>query len=217
MSGDPGRRPAARHASLERITVPAREGRTVALAAGERLRLTTPHGRQAADFFAYSAADPGEWLSAPHTWSSTRVMEPREGQIFLSRFRRPLARFAEDGAGGVHDMLIAACDQARYEEFGVVGHHPSCSENLVAAMAERGLDVRVIPQPINFFTHTTVTADQRLVSPANPVPPGAYVVVEALVDLICVVSSCPFDLAIDWWPINSPSGPTELLLDRLAA
>jgi uncharacterized protein YcgI (DUF1989 family) len=126
-----------------------------------------------------------------------------------------MARFLEDGAGGVHDMLIAACDQARYEEFGVVGHHPSCSENLVRVMAERGLEVPVVPQPINFFTNTTVTVDQRLVSPPNPVAPGAYVVIEALVDLICVVSSCPFDLKLDWWPINAASGPTELLLERL--
>ena len=28
----------------------------------------------------------------------------------------------------------------------------------------------------------------------NPVPPGAYVELRALMDLICVVSSCPFDL-----------------------
>ena len=186
----------------------------MALAAGERLRLTTPHGQQAADFFAYSAADPGEWLSASHTWSSTRVLEPRVDQVFLSRLRRPLARFAEDGAGGVHDMLIAACDQARYEEFGVLGHHASRSENLVAAMAERGLEVDVIPQPINFFTNTAVTPGQELVSPPNPVPPGAYVVVEALVDLVCVVSSCPFDLPVEWWSINAEGGPTELLLER---
>jgi hypothetical protein len=31
------------------------------------------------------------------------------------------------------------------------------------------------------------------------------------------VSSCPFDLAVEWWPINGASGPTELVLDRLAA
>ena len=217
MPDDAAQRQGVDREEVSRITVPAREGTSVALAAGELLRITTPRGQQAADFFAFSAADPTEWLSAPHTWSSTRVMEPREGQTFLSRRRRPLARFAEDGAGGVHDMLIAACDQARYEEFGVVGYHPSCSENLVRAMAERDVDVTVVPQPLNFFTHTTVTGDQRLVSPPNPVPPGAYVVIEALTDLVCVVSSCPFDLQVDWWPINGGAGPTELLLERVGA
>ena len=197
----------------QQITVPAGEGRAIALQAGRRLRLTTQAGHQAADFFAFNAEDLSEWLSATHTWSSTRVMEPRSGQTFLSRLRRPLLLFAEDGAGGVHDMLIAACDPARYREFGMEGYHRSCAENLVAAMATRGYTITTIPQPINFFTNTRITDDQRLLSPPNPVPPGSYVVLEALVDLVCVVSSCPFDLPLDWWPINAPEGPTDLLIE----
>ncbi len=43
--------------------------------------------------------------------------------------------------------------------------------------------------------------------------PGAYVELEALMDLICVVSSCPFDLPVDGWTINAKDGPSELLLD----
>lgn len=197
----------------QQIIVPAGEGRAITLQAGSQLKLTTRAGQQAADFFAFNAADLSEWLSAMHTWSSTRVMEPREGQTFLSCLRRPLLLFAEDGAGGVHDMLIAACDPARYREFGVEGYHRSCADNLVAAMATRGDLVTTIPQPINFFTNTCITDDQRLVSPPNPVRPGSYVVLEALVDLVCVVSSCPFDLPLDWWPINAPDGPTDLLIE----
>lgn len=202
--------------SPERIIVPAGEGRSAVVAAGEWLRITTPLGQQAADFFAYNADTPAEWLSAPHTWSSTRVMEPREGQTFLSQSRRPLAIFAEDGAAGIHDMLIAACDQARYREFGVDGYHRSCSENLENAMREHGVAVTFVPQPINFFTNTKVRDDQRLESPPNPVPAGSYVVVEALVDLICVVSACPFDVPVEWWSINGERGPTDLLLELVS-
>jgi uncharacterized protein YcgI (DUF1989 family) len=43
--------------------------------------------------------------------------------------------------------------------------------------------------------------------------PGASVTLEALIDLICVVSSCPFDLAVDNWTINADTGPSELLID----
>jgi uncharacterized protein YcgI (DUF1989 family) len=32
-------------------------------------------------------------------------------------------------------------------------------------------------------------------------------------DLICVVSSCPFDLAIPDWLINSAEGVTELVVE----
>jgi uncharacterized protein len=193
--------------------VPAREGRAVRVAKGQTIRITTPKGAQAADFFAYNAASPAEWLSANHTWVTTFNVKPRQGDLLLSRFRRPMLKFTRDGAEGVHDMMIAACDQFRYEFFGHKGPHASCSENLCVAMRREGHQVDVIPQPINFFTNTTVEKDGSFKSPPNPVPPGAHVELEALMDLICVVSSCPFDLAIDGWTINAGQGPTELEVD----
>jgi uncharacterized protein YcgI (DUF1989 family) len=195
--------------------VPAREGRAVRVAQGQKIRITTPKGAQAADFFAYNAASPSEWLSANHTWVTTFNVKPRQGDLLLSRFRRPMLKFTRDGAQGVHDMMIAACDQFRYEFFGHKGPHASCSENLCVAMRREGHQVDVIPQPINFFTNTTVEKDGSFTSPPNPVPPGAYVELEALMDLICVVSSCPFDLAIDGWTINAGQGPTELEVEIL--
>lgn len=195
------------------IVVPPREGRAVRVARGETIRITTPKGAQAADFFAFNAENTGEWLSANHTWVTTFCVRPRQGDVFLSRFRRPMLRFAEDGAAGVHDMMIAACDQFRYEFFKHEGPHASCSENLCVAMRRLGHQVDVIPQPVNFFTYTRIEADGRFVSPPNPVKAGAYVALEALIDLICVVSSCPFDLAVDGWTINAAQGPSELVVD----
>lgn len=193
--------------------VPARQGRAVRVGKGRRIRITTPAGQQAADFFAYNADSVQEWLSPPHTWVYNRSIKPRQGHLLISRFRRPMLRFAEDGAGGVHDMLLAACDQVRYEQLGFEGPHPSCSENLMVAMRRLGYEVSVVPQPINFFTNTTVEGDGRLVSPPNPVKAGAHVDLEALIDVICVVSSCPFDLALGDWTINAAGGPTELVIE----
>ncbi len=195
------------------IIVPARDGRAITVNRGQRIRITTPKGAQAADFFAYNAADVNEWLSANHTWVTTFNVKPRQGDTLISRFRRPMLTFTEDGADGVHDMMIAACDQFRYEFFGHEGPHPSCSENLHVAMRRMGHSIDVVPQPINFFTNTRIEADGAFVSPPNPVAPGAFVELEALMDLICVVSSCPFDLEIDGWPINAEGGPSELLVE----
>lgn len=193
--------------------VPRREGRAVRLAKGQTIRITTPKGAQAADFFAYNAQSPGEWLSANHTWVTTFNVKPRQGDVLISRFRRPMLKFTRDGANGVHDMMIAACDQFRYEFFGFKGPHASCSENLCVAMRREGHQVDVIPQPVNFFTCTTVEKDGSFKSPPNPVPPGAFVELEALMDLICVISSCPFDLPVDGWTINAGGDPTELEVD----
>ena len=193
-----------------KVLVPPREGRAVRVSKSQIMRITTPKGAQAADFFAFNAESPGEWLSANHTWVTTFNVKPREGDVFISRFRRPMVQFLRDGAGGVHDMMIAACDQFRYEYFGHKGPHASCSENLCVAMRREGYQVDVIPQPINFFTNTMVEKDGSFKSPPNPVEPGAFVELKALIDLICVVSSCPFDLKAEGWTINAGDGPTEL-------
>ncbi|MGH6932500.1 MAG: DUF1989 domain-containing protein [Dongiaceae bacterium] len=194
-------------------TVLPAAGLALRVANGQRLRITTPKGQQAADFFAYRADQVGEWLSPMHTWVTTRWVRPRQGDTFLSRFRRPMLDFVEDGAQGIHDMMIAACDQARYEQFGHRGPHASCSDNLRAAMAREGYQIDVVPQPVNFFTNIHVEADGKLVSPPNPVAPGAFVELMARMDLICVVSSCPFDLKIPGWTINAAQGPTELIVE----
>jgi hypothetical protein len=80
-------------------------------------------------------------------------------------------------------------------------------------MRRIGYQIDVIPQPVNFFTSTAVGPDGRLSSPPNPVRPGGFVTLEALIDLVCVISSCPFDLKVDGWEINDHGGPSELWLD----
>ena len=198
------------------VSVPAREGRAFEVAKGGRFRIVTPEGQQAADFFAYNARVVGEWLSANHTWIKNRRVKLRDGDEFQSRYRRPLLRLTEDGAGGVHDLMIPACDQIRYEQLGHQGPHASCSENLATAMRRLGHEIAVVPQPVNFFTHTVVESDGAFNSPPNPVAAGAFVELEALMDVICVVSACPFDLNLDGWTINSPDrGPTALEVEFL--
>ena len=96
-----------------------------------------------------------------------------------------------------------------YDIRGVVG------ETLGAADARalgRSLGSIVARQGGRFVA---VGYDGRLTSPPNPVPPGAYVELEARADLICVVSSCPYDLKVNDWEINAPGGPTELVIELL--
>ncbi len=203
---------------MSEITIPPREGRGFEVSEGGRFRIVTPQGQQAADFFAYNAANTGEWLSPNHTWVRNRSVRLQPGDELQSRHRRPMLRLAEDGADGVHDLMIPACDQTRYEQLGHEGPHASCTDNLCNAMRRLGHSVDVIPQPVNFFTNTVVEADGAFNSPPNPVPPGAFVELEALMDLICVVSACPYDLFLADWPINSPErGPSELLVTFVQA
>ncbi len=182
---------------------------------GQKFRITTPKGQQSADFFAFCADDLSEGLSPHHTWMPTRSLHPRPGDTFLTRLRRPIISFVEDGADGVHDFLIAPCDPIRYREFGVPEHR-SCIGNLTEALAGLGHDIPDGPLAINFFTATTVEDGFIFNTPRTPVaPPGGYVVLEALTDLVCAVSSCPYDLTGPGWAINAPDGPTEILVEVL--
>jgi uncharacterized protein YcgI (DUF1989 family) len=195
------------------IEIPAGHGHGFRVATGQRFRITTPKGQQSADFFAFCADDLSEGLSPHHTWMPTRSLHPRPDDVFLSRLRRPMLRFVEDGADGVHDFLIAPCDPIRYREFGVPEHR-SCIGNLTEALAELGHETPPGALAINFFTATTVEDGFMFNTPSSPVAkPGAYVVLEALTDLVCAVSSCPYDLTGPGWAINAPDGPTEILLD----
>ena len=198
---------------MEKLVVPAGEGRAFRVAEGRRFRIETPRGQQAADFFAFSADDPGEWLSPMHTWMPTRALHPRPGDTFISRYRQPMIDFIEDGADGIHDFIIAACDAVRYKQYGIEEHHRSCAENLAIAMREIGHEISVVPHPVNFFTNTAVENGFEFSTPPEAVKPGGYVVLEARLDVICAVSSCPYDVAGQGWSINAPGGPTEIIVE----
>ena len=61
---------------------------------------------------------------------------------------------------------------------------------------------------------TTVTDGFMFNTPASPVAkPGAYVVLKAHMNLVCAVSSCPYDLVGPGWNINAPEGSTEILIE----
>ena len=198
----------------EELIVPAAHGRAFRVGAGQRLRLSSPKGGQCADFFAFTP-DLGEWLSPMHTWVASRHVRPRAGDVFVSQRRRPLLDFAEDGAGGVHDMLLAACDTERYRQLGFEGDHRSCAENLREAMRELCLEIPHVPQPVNFFANTGVEPDGTMVAPPNQVPPGAHVVLEAREGLVCAVSACPFDLQQPGWMVNAEGALSELRVELL--
>ncbi len=196
------------------IVIPPAEGRAFHLARRQRLRLSTPAGAQCADFFAFTPTLT-EWLSPMHTWVASRHVRPRAGDMFRSQLRRPLVEFVEDHAGGVHDMLLAACDAERYRQLGIDGPHRSCAQNLREALAALGLEVPLIPQPVNFFTNTTVEPDGTMVAPPNTVPAGASVVLEALDDLVCAISACPFDVQSPGWAVNAEGRLTGLAVELI--
>lgn len=193
-----------------RIEIPAREGRAVRLAAGDRVRVVDPEGGQVADTWAFRADDVSEYASASHTRAFIDRLFPLPGEPFVTNRRRPILTLVEDRSPGRHDMLIAACDPSRYEGLGVAGWHASCQENLQRAMAAVGHEDIEIPQPINLFMDIPVLEGDRLAWRAATTAPGDHVVLRAEVDLVLAVSACPQDIVV----INGGT-PTPIVLERL--
>lgn len=190
--------------------MPAREGRGVRLEPGQRFRVVDLEGRQCADLFAFNAEDVSEYHSAEHTRVHVGRLFPRPGEHFVTNRRRPILLFEEDATPGVHDMLVAACDPARYEGLGVEGWHASCQENLQRAMAAFGHGPIEIPQPINLFTNIALGADGELDWRPALTSAGDSVTLRAQMACYVVVSSCPQDVVA----INDRN-PTPVALEVL--
>lgn len=176
------------------IRVPAGEARGVHVPRGGRVRVRDVAGAQVGDLFAFSAADALEHLSAAHTRASTRRLFPAVGDAFTSTQRRPILTLLGDSSPGVHDMLIAACDPARYAQLGGAPDHRSCATNLREVAAQFEFEVPVIPQPVNLFMNTPPRADGSIEWLTSPSRAGDEIVFRADLEVIVVVSACPMDL-----------------------
>ena len=163
-----------------------------------------------ADLFAFYAQDVSEYASAEHTRVHVDRLFPRIGEHFVTNRRRPILFFVADDSPGVHDMLCAACDPARYAGLGVDGWHASCQENLQNAMRDLGHARVEVPQPINLFMNIPVGEDGSLAWEPAPTSAGDSVTFRAELDCFVVVSACPQDIV----PINAGQ-PTPIEIELL--
>lgn len=120
-------------------TVPAGHGKALRLRAGQRVKLINTHGGQVVDCWAFNAGDVREHLSMDCTRVWNQRINPKLGDTLVSNQRRPIVTLEQDTSPGIHDTLMAACDQRRYELLGVVGYHRNCQDNLVEGMLALGV------------------------------------------------------------------------------
>jgi uncharacterized protein YcgI (DUF1989 family) len=187
-------------------TIPARRGVAVRLKRGQAIRVINTHGEQVVDTWAFVDGSLTEFMSMEHTRATLLKLRPRIGDLLYTNKRRPILTFAEDTSPGVHDTLIAACDNERYQLLGCTTYHDNCTDNLTAGMAGIGLREPETPSPLNLFMNIPWTETGRLSFEAPVGKPGDYVVLQAEVDAIIAMSACPQDIL----PINGRSGkPTE--------
>jgi uncharacterized protein YcgI (DUF1989 family) len=187
-------------------TIPARRGRAVRLARGQTIRILNTHGEQVVDTWAFVAGLLSEFMSMEHTRATLLKLRPAPGDPLYTNKRRRILTVTADTSPGVHDTLIAACDNERYGLLGCTSYHDNCTDNLHAALQELGLWVPETPSPLNLFMHIPWTESGALSFEAPSTKPGEYVELRAELDCIVAMSACPQDIL----PINGRAGkPTE--------
>ena len=193
-------------AESEVLTIPARRGRAVRLGEGQAIRIVNTHGQQVVDTWCFNADDLREFMSMEHIRPTLGRIFPRKGDDLVSNRRRPILRFEEDTSAGVHDTLMAACDDYRYGLLGCTEYHDNCTDNLYAAMRQIGLQAPECPSPLNLWMNIPVDAEGNTGWGEPVSKPGDYVVLRAAVDCVVAMSACPQDIL----PINGrEASPTE--------
>lgn len=186
--------------------------RAFRLRAGQGLRVATIEGGQVVDTWAFTLPRLDEWLSMEHTRGRLTALSPHAGAHLFSNRRRPILRMLEDTSPGVHDTLIPACDQERYAQLGHEGRHRNCADNFGAALKELGYEVPFLPAPLNLFMNIPVSPSGQLSFEPSPARPGDAVTLQAVQDVVVVLSACPQDLV----PINGKEmRPSDVAVDGL--
>jgi len=187
-------------------TLPARRGRAVRLTAGQALKIINTHGSQVVDTWCFSADDLSEFMSNEHTRPTLGSIFPKKGDHLYTNRRRAILHLEEDTSPGLHDTLMAACDDYRYGLLGCTEYHDNCTDNLYAGMRQIGLRPPECPSPLNLWMNIPVGPDGSTQWGEPISRPGDYVVLRARMDCVVAMSACPQDLL----PINGAAGkPTE--------
>ncbi len=190
----------------EVLTIPARRGKAAFVAAGEKIKVINTHGEQVVDTWAFVRHDLREFMSMEHTRATLTKLTPAVGDHLYTNRRRPICTLVEDTSPGVHDTLMAACDDYRYGLLGCTEYHDNCTDNLWAGLFGLGLTPPETPSPLNLFMNIPWNGAGDLSFEAPVTKPGDYVVLEAALDLVVAFSACPQDIL----PINGKTGePTE--------
>ena len=176
------------------VVLPAGQGWTHELHAGETFRIVDLEGNQAVDTLFFNARDVDERYSATETIRAQGNIYLTTGTALVSSEGRPLLTIVADTCGR-HDTLGGACsaesNQVRYALEKKTMH--SCRDSFLLALAQHGwgMTKRDLPSNINFFMNVPVTPKGALTFEDGVSAPGRYVEMKAELDVLVLISNCP--------------------------
>jgi len=171
--------------------IPARGHWAREMTKGQTLTIEDVEGKQAVDLICYNADNLKETFWAAHSAKLNGTIYLKDGHTLYSSLANPMMKILEDTVK-VNDVICGSCsyalDVVRYGDKAQKG----CMDNFEEAIAPWGLERKDIPMCFNIFLNYpvedggTVSLDHEAPSKA-----GDYMVLEALMDLVVVISNCP--------------------------
>jgi uncharacterized protein YcgI (DUF1989 family) len=190
------------HATLvERLVIPACDGRSWKVPAGHMWRIICTHGPQVADMNCWNMHNPNERFYSSKTRQIHATHLTTGDRLWSNMpYLRPLATITEDtiaygfddDGAGVHDVIGSRCDP--YTHNLMTGEHVNdcCHSNLVRAAVKDGLVESDVHDVLNVFMCTGFTRDtNQYFAKPSPVEVGDYIEFLAEIDLLVSASTCP--------------------------
>ncbi len=156
---------------------------------GERVRFVDLEGQQAVDFLCYSALDRRDRYNAANTMKMSGSVFINAGAVLYGEYATRLMKVVASSCPD-HDTIGGCCSvEMNWLRYGRRTH--SCRANFIHELSKFGMGEEDIVANVNFFMSVPVGRDGRMAISDGPSKPGDYVDVEALTDVIAVISNCP--------------------------
>ena len=159
------------------------------LRAGDLVRFVDLEGQQAVDFLCYNAGDVRDRYNAANTMKMAQNAYINAGTVLYGEYATALMRVAASTCPD-HDTIGGCCSmEMNWLRYGKRTH--SCRANFIHELAKFGMGEADIVSNVNFFMSVPVGADGHMAIVDSPSKPGDFVDVEALTDVIAIISNCP--------------------------
>jgi urea carboxylase-associated protein 1 len=157
--------------------------------AGDRVRFIDMEGQQAVDFLCYNALDTRDRYNAANTMKMAENVFLNAGTVLYGEYATPLMRIVESSCPN-HDTIGGCCSvEMNVLRYGKRTH--SCRANFIHELSKFRMGEADIVANVNFFMSVPVGLDGYMAISDSPSKAGDFVDLEALSDVIAVVSNCP--------------------------
>ena len=159
------------------------------IVAGGCVRFIDLEGKQAVDFLCYSATDTRDRYNAANTMKMAESAYLNAGAILYGEYATPLMRIVASSCPD-HDTIGGCCSaEMNFLRYGKRTH--ACRTNFLHELSKFGMGEADIVANVNWFMNVPVGRDGHMAIAEGRSKPGDYVEVEALCDVIAMISNCP--------------------------